>query len=180
MGGGDVGSIVFELDGLVAVVTRVADKVLLAAVGPSRLGVGVGVGAEMCGSGSGHGYERGVLEEGRDLAGRTVSAGGREHEHESGNADSPRDNPHSMTPADQQQQQQRQQEEEEENQNQGQNQENNLETQYEIDRSADLARLASLNLPASPSILLALESKSAALGRFLGVKLADLECPEDF
>lgn len=55
-----------------------------------------------------------------------------------------------------------------------------LETQYEIDRSADLARLASLNLSASPAILLALESKSAALGKFLGQKLEDLHSPEDF
>lgn len=34
---GDVGSIVFELDDSVAVVTRIADKVLLAAIGPSKL-----------------------------------------------------------------------------------------------------------------------------------------------
>ena len=33
---GDVGSIVFELDDSVAVVTRIADKVLIAAVGPSK------------------------------------------------------------------------------------------------------------------------------------------------
>ncbi|KAJ5923237.1 hypothetical protein N7454_008482 [Penicillium verhagenii] len=55
-----------------------------------------------------------------------------------------------------------------------------IDAQHEIDRSADLARLASLNLSASPSVLLALESKCAALGRFLGQKLHDLESPEDF
>lgn len=57
---------------------------------------------------------------------------------------------------------------------------NLLEAQYEIDRSSDLARLAGLNLNSSPEILLALESKSAALGRFLSQKLRDLETPEDF
>jgi hypothetical protein len=55
-----------------------------------------------------------------------------------------------------------------------------LESQYEVDRSRDLERLASLNLSTPPSILLALESKSAALGRFLSQKLEDLESPEDF
>jgi hypothetical protein len=55
-----------------------------------------------------------------------------------------------------------------------------LRAQWEIDRKSDLDRLASLNLSSSPTILLALESKSAALGRFLGNKLADLENPEDF
>lgn len=55
-----------------------------------------------------------------------------------------------------------------------------LRAQWEIDRKHDLERLAGLNLASSPSILLALESKSAALGRFLGNKLSDLESPEDF
>ncbi|KAI5288333.1 hypothetical protein KEM54_005298 [Ascosphaera aggregata] len=44
----------------------------------------------------------------------------------------------------------------------------------------DLCRLASLNLSASPEILLALESKSAALGKFLGARLRGLVCPDDF
>jgi hypothetical protein len=55
-----------------------------------------------------------------------------------------------------------------------------LEAQWEIDRSSDLDRLASLNLSSPPSILLALESKSAALSKFLSIKLEDLENPDDF
>lgn len=55
-----------------------------------------------------------------------------------------------------------------------------LERQFQIDRSADLDRLATLQLTTPPSVLLALEWKSAALGKFLGQKLASLEYPEDF
>jgi hypothetical protein len=131
---GDVGSIVFELDDSVAVVTRIADRVLLAAVGPSKInangedqdetnGNGNGNGATSDGSGDGH---------------RTPTTSG------PGQANG------------------------------------GLDAQHEIDRSADLARLKSLNLSAEPAVLLALESKCAALGRFLGQKLSDLESPEDF
>ncbi|OJI82733.1 hypothetical protein ASPTUDRAFT_30789 [Aspergillus tubingensis CBS 134.48] len=141
---GDVGSIVFELDDLVAVVTRIADKVLLAAVGPSKLGdaedVATPNGTQSLLNGSSHPGGDDAANDGRTYASVVAANGGRH----------------------------------------GPSSDAQLESQYEIDRSSDLARLATLNLSASPSILLALESKSAALGRFLGQKLADLESPEDF
>ncbi|PWY91969.1 hypothetical protein BO94DRAFT_461716 [Aspergillus sclerotioniger CBS 115572] len=150
---GDVGSIVFELDDLVAVVTRIADKVLLAAVGPSKSGnaedatspngaQGLLNGSTPLGSDHTSGPE--ALNDGRTYASVVAANGGRGHGGNDTSSDA------------------------------------QLETQYEIDRSSDLARLASLNLSTSPSILLALESKSAALGRFLSQKLSDLESPEDF
>ncbi|CAG7968386.1 unnamed protein product [Penicillium salamii] len=114
---GDVGSIVFELNDSVAVVTRIADKVLVAAVGPSK------------------------PTESQDFTG----------------TDAPTTPDGERTPAPSP----------------------GLDGN-EIDRTADLARLASLNLSASPAVLLALESKCAALARFLGQKLDDLESPEDF
>lgn len=138
---GDVGSIVFELDDSVAVVTRIADRVLLAAVGPSKLDEATngiddavdGVTGESAGNGA-------------------TSDGSQGDGHRTPTAASP--NPPVRN--------------------------GNIDAQHEIDRSADLARLASLNLSASPAVLLALESKCAALGRFLGQKLHDLESPEDF
>lgn len=137
---GDVGSIVFELDDSVAVVTRIADKVLLAAVGPSKPDAGAanGTGEHIGGDGAVSG----------DLGNGATSDDG----HRTPTA-TPSPNP---PPRD------------------------GNESKFEIDRSADLARLASLNLSASPSVLLALESKCAALGRFLGSKLDDLDSPEDF
>lgn len=134
---GDVGSIVFELDDSVAVVTRVADKVLLAAVGPKH------------------------LDETEAGAAGDLPAPDGPVDTTTGNGTAPDEGPGSHVskahatngaPA----------------------------SQHEVDRSADLSRLASLNLSASPSVLLALESKCAALGRFLADKLNDLESPEDF
>ncbi|KAE8340091.1 hypothetical protein BDV24DRAFT_175718 [Aspergillus arachidicola] len=153
---GDVGSIVFELDELVAVVTRIADRVLLAAVGPSKL--------EPEGeTGPSNGAQNGSLNTSADEFPL--------HEPRTGtNGTSTNQTPTNGTP----------------NSISRSHSEANmqpdaqLETQYEIDRSNDLARLASLNLSSSPSILLALESKSAALGKFLSQKLEDLESPEDF
>ena len=134
---GDVGSIVFELEDTVAVVTRIADKVLLAAVGSTQVTNGYG--------------ERNQVQTGPTANGAV-----------SGPSHSTNHSP-DATPAEV-----------------PQNSDAALETQYQIDRSSDLARLASLNLSAPPSILLALESKSAALGKFLGQKLEDLQSPEDF
>ncbi|KAJ5093932.1 hypothetical protein N7456_009793 [Penicillium angulare] len=144
---GDVGSIVFELDDSVAVVTRIADKVLLAAIGPNKIDattpngtdpeyLGIENGAAIDSS-TGNGT---TPDAAQNNAQRTVAP--------------PSPNPPARNGA--------------------------IDTQHEIDRSADLERLASLNLSASPSVLLALESKCAALGRFLGQKLHDLESPEDF
>lgn len=138
---GDVGSIVFELDDSVAVVTRIADKVLLAAVGPNKVDAKAVNGAEA---------------ENLTIEGGTPPAEGNGN----GVLGDPQQTPAAAATAPPQN--------------------GNLEAQHEIDRSADLARLASLNLSASPSVLLALESKCAALGRFLGQKLDDLESPEDF
>ncbi|KAJ5759281.1 hypothetical protein N7520_006437 [Penicillium odoratum] len=136
---GDVGSIVFELDDSVAVVTRLADKVLLAAIGPNKIDQTIPNGAD-----PEHLPDSGALADSSPGIGVTSDAN-------QGDAPSPNP-PRNGT----------------------------IDAQHEIDRSADLARLASLNLSASPSVLLALESKCAALGRFLGQKLHDLESPEDF
>lgn len=157
---GNVGSIVFELDDLVAVVTRIADKVLLAAVGPSKphptddkVVVNGNAKTPLGPGGSGASDGEGALETEphtpRASATQTPTNGTPNHVSRN----------QSETPM---------------------QTDAHLETQYQIDRSSDLERLASLNLSASPAILLALESKSAALGRFLSQKLDDLESPEDF
>lgn len=144
---GDVGSIVFELDDSVAVVTRIADKVLLAAVGPSK---------------PPNSRSQQKIDD------TNINNDGPLRNGSSSNLNTNANTEASPTPT-------------------GNNASTNidslathLETQYQIDRSSDLFRLESLNLSASPAILLALESKSAALGKFLGQKLADLESPEDF
>ena len=135
---GDVGSIVFELDDSVAVVTRIADKVLLAAIGPSKL----------------------PQSQNDNINEDVFIRNGPSNNLHTADTATPDNNNNTTTNADALTV--------------------NLETQYQIDRSSDLARLESLNLSASPAILLALESKSAALGKFLGQKLADLESPDDF
>ncbi|CAI7644199.1 unnamed protein product [Penicillium glandicola] len=144
---GDVGSIVFELDDSVAVVTRIADKVLVAAVGPSRLDTPEPNGATNADS---FAADNGVPDAGNGISTPDGSQGDISR--------TPAAAPTSPNPP----------------------QNGDGDPQFEIDRSADLARLASLNLSASPAVLLALESKCAALGRFLGEKLDDLESPEDF
>jgi hypothetical protein len=155
---GDVGAIVFENDNQVAVVTKIADKVLLAAVGPSKLespetaddnpildnngasGSDAAHSGESAATGSTNGASSSITPS-QPTAGLVTGRGQSDYQ---------------QTP------------------------ETFLEEQYQIDRSSDLARLAALNLSTSPEILLALESKSAALGRFLGQRLHDLESPEDF
>lgn len=155
---GDVGSIVFELDDTVAVVTRIADKVLLAAVGPSKLTHSTNGAIASTDPDNTQPINNGLAEERNPHAQAEPTSNGSgpgpTYSATSPPNDCPREsNMHSDAA---------------------------LETQYEIDRSSDLTRLASLNLAASPAILLALESKSAALGKFLGQKLEDLESPEDF
>lgn len=150
-----MGSIVFELDDSVAVVTRLTDKVLLAAVGPSKTDPP---------------STNGALDSTTHLS---VPDGGYPFTDSNGTQDGSHDGQRTPTTAppspnatirngttatDA----------------------GNVDAQHEIDRSADLERLASLNLSASPAVLLALESKCAALGRFLGQKLSDLESPDDF
>lgn len=154
---GDVGSIVFELDDLVSVVTRIADRVLLATVGPAKLGRTANgtTGAATDDAQPPRDGQTQVPEEGEARAPTEPTTNGSTTPSESpSNEAPPHASQHDPAAA--------------------------LETQYQIDRSADLSRLAGLNLSASPAILLALESKSAALGRFLSQKLEDLECPEDF
>lgn len=155
---GDVGSIVFELDDLVAVVTRIADKVLLAAVGPSKLATPAAINGSAKPATNGTGSDN------------EPAAAGPDAEHAQARTSSANHTPANGTP-----QSMSRIQSETALQTDAQ-----LETQYQIDRSSDLQRLASLNLSASPAILLALESKSAALGRFLSQKLDDLESPEDF
>ncbi|KAJ5650663.1 uncharacterized protein N7484_004386 [Penicillium longicatenatum] len=145
---GDVGSIVFELDDSVAVVTRLADKVLLAAIGPNKIDQTTQKGADPD-----------YLTEGGASADPSVGNGATSDGSQGDGQRTPTAAPPSPNPP---------------------ARNGTLDAQHEIDRSADLARLASLNLSASPSVLLALESKCAALGRFLGQKLRDLESPEDF
>ncbi|KGO69227.1 hypothetical protein PITC_095490 [Penicillium italicum] len=144
---GDVGSIVFELDESVAVVTQIADKVLVAAVGPSSLDAPEPNGATTADSLA---ADTAVLDATSGVSTPEGSQGDISRTLAAIPASpNPPHNGH-------------------------------RDPQFEIDRSADLARLASLNLSASPAVLLALESKCAALGRFLGEKLDDLESPEDF
>ena len=138
-----VGSIVFELDNNVAVVTRIADKVLLAAVGPSKL------------ASPPQPLKPQVSENNETSNVDSLS-----------NTDTTQlARPTTTTPTDGRK---------------PDSLEVHLERQFQIDRSADLDRLATLQLTTPPTVLLALESKSAALGKFLGQKLASLESPEDF
>ncbi|OKL56203.1 hypothetical protein UA08_08408 [Talaromyces atroroseus] len=155
---GDVGSIVFEHENQVAVVTRIADKVLLAAVGPEKLPQAV----EESKSAAGPGAEIDSNVESAESAPAGEEASSSQQQQQQQHVESP--SPSSSLKAESQQQ----------------NGNSLLATQYQIDRDNDLARLAALNLSSSPEILLALESKSAALGRFLRQKLQDLESPEDF
>lgn len=146
---GDVGSIVFELDDSVAVVTRIADKVLLAVVGPKTLQQQSTNGAD--------------TEQIADGLSTPVEENGAIPERSQGESQRTAGSIGTNSPA--------------------RNGNSNGDTQPgqdEIDRSADLERLASLNLSASPSVLLALESKCAALGNFLGSRLEGLDSPEDF
>lgn len=145
---GDVGSIVFELDDSVAVVTRIADKVLVAAVGPSRLDAPEPNGATNTES-SPATADNGVADAGNETSALEDSQGDGSRTPAAASVSPNPQNGHGGP-------------------------------QDEIDRSVDLARLSSLNLSASPAVLLALESKCAALARFLGEKLSDLESPEDF
>lgn len=136
-------AIVFEGEEEVAVVVGLAEKVLLAAVGPVRFGrqeeSGEGKAKAEVDDGDGHGDGDG------------------DGDSEDSQPEDQSNQPHSQPPAPAPAQQPAQ-----------------------IDRTPDLTRLSSLNLSTSPATLLALESKSAALGRYLGSRLADLACPEDF
>ncbi|EED23331.1 conserved hypothetical protein [Talaromyces stipitatus ATCC 10500] len=148
---GDVGSIVFENENQAAVVTRIADKVLLAVVGPEKLQnkTQTTVNIEASGDSNDAAVE---ADEANPVSLQSTS-----------NATKSPSASSSLKPGSSQR-----------------NGDGLLAAQYEIDRDNDLARLAALNLNTSPEILLALEAKSAALGRFLRQKLQDLESPEDF
>jgi hypothetical protein len=166
---GDVGSIVFEHDDQVAVVTKIADRVLLAAVGPSKL--------EVEDNSKGLAYSKdsnAPVQPSFDAASFT-EPGLDDPNIDSNSAGSP-----SISSQSQQHPTTDTSSASSHQDNTDRNTDRILEAQYEIDRNHDLTRLASLNLSSSPDILLALESKSAVLGRFLGHKLSDLECPDDF
>ncbi|OQD83487.1 hypothetical protein PENANT_c016G09628 [Penicillium antarcticum] len=149
---GDVGSIVFELDDSVAVVTRIADKVLIAAVGPSKSGSD---SESQAPAPANTNDAKNGPQPDQPIGNGMTSPDGSQDGQRTPTAQAPTLN--TPTPA-----------------------QNRHLDQYEIDRSVDLERLSSLNLSASPAVLLALESKCAALARFLGQKLDALESPEDF
>ncbi|KAK9651242.1 hypothetical protein V6Z96_004416 [Aspergillus fumigatus] len=160
---GDVGSIVFELDDSVAVVTRIADKVLLAAVGPSKSDTDEADSADGTPV-----HQNGFAKLGTEATSATESNAHRPTTNSTHTNQAPSTTTSTPTSISR-------------NESKADVQADaDLETQYEIDRNSNLARLASLNLSASPSTLLALESKAAALGRFLSQKLADFESPDDF
>jgi hypothetical protein len=178
---GDVGSIVFELNKQVAVVTKIGDKVLLAVIGPRQLDDeenapeskdSTKLSTAIPGSGSENANQ--AASENSTSAAPTNQAS---QSKTNGSQESSSDQP--PQPASQQDNGSREGNEPQPK-DPNRDPQSNLETQWEIDRSNDLARLGSLNLESSPSILFALESKSAALGRFLSQKLEDLENPEDF
>lgn len=155
---GDVGSIVFEHENQVAVVTRIADKVLLAAVGPEKL-EDDNLQAPDGSAGD------------ADIKAAEASGSALTNEESNSASTSQQQSEDSTQPAVSSSSPQAEPE---------QNGHSLLLAQYKIDRGNDLARLAALNLSSSPEILLALESKSAALGRFLRQRLQDFESPEDF
>jgi len=164
-----VGSIVFELENLVAVVTKIADKVLLAVIGPSRIrtqeapasnGAVAAKAATLRSVASDPEEETGQESYSTALDNPATDA--------SAAISTSAPNPISISMVPQKQT------------SNSDNRDTILEAQWEIDRSSDLDRLAGLNLSSPPSILLALESKSAALSKFLSIKLEDLENPDDF
>ena len=165
-----MGSIVFELENLVAVVTKIADKVLLAVIGPSRIRTQEQASASnapaavkaatLCSVASDPEEETGQESYSIALGNPAIDA--------SAVTSTSAPNPISISMAPQKQT------------SNSDHRDTILEAQWEIDRSSDLDRLASLNLSSPPSILLALESKSAALSKFLSNKLEDLENPDDF
>ncbi|KAL1960348.1 hypothetical protein VTO42DRAFT_8308 [Malbranchea cinnamomea] len=172
---GDVGSIIFELEdqGLVAVVTKIADKVLLAVVGPTHIdsragGTNGGSTKTVIWTSAASDTERATTTAPDSLASTLDQPGLDPSAKFASSAPNPGTLPTSGQGG------------ASSSSNRQDDADESLRTQWEIDRKSDLDRLASLNLNSSPSILLALESKSAALGRFLSNKLADLECPEDF
>ncbi|EGD86478.1 hypothetical protein H112_04969 [Trichophyton rubrum D6] len=190
---GNVGSIMFEMQDMVAVVTKIADKVLLAVVGPTRIveeqpasrttqqGGDLTGRARMIAGSAASDSERTVKAAGDSSFSTLTALENPKAEHVSSKLASSAPNPASSlssltspTPPSDEQIEQAEIRQDEDIIHQA------LRAQWAIDRSHDLDRLAGLNLASSPHILLALESKSAALGKFLGNKLADLESPEDF
>jgi hypothetical protein len=175
-----VGSIIFELEDqkLVAVVTKIADKVLLAVVGPTRIDPSrpTIAGRHIITSCAASDRERSTITVPDSLA-STFDPSGADQSAVKLASSAP--NPGSLTSSAQRPVPAPGSPERLVSAPPNDTDET-LRAQWEIDRKSDLDRLASLNLSSSPTILLALESKSAALGRFLGNKLADLENPEDF
>ncbi|DAA76189.1 TPA_exp: Uncharacterized protein A8136_0861 [Trichophyton benhamiae CBS 112371] len=190
---GNVGSIMFEMQDMVAVVTKIADKVLLAVAGPTRIveeqpaprttqqGGDLAGRARMIAGSAASDSERTVKAAGDSSFSTLTALENPKAEHVSSKLASSAPNPASSlssltspTPPSDEQIEQAEIRQDEDIIHQA------LRAQWAIDRSHDLDRLAGLNLASSPHILLALESKSAALGKFLGNKLADLESPEDF
>ncbi|PGH31542.1 hypothetical protein GX50_05689 [[Emmonsia] crescens] len=172
---GDVGSIVFEFENLAAVVTKIADKVLLAVVGPSH--INPPQHQQHPPSSNGDGRERAVIGSAASDTERATTG----PESYSTAFDSPMMDHHSTSLASSAPNPTCTSAATERPPTPPRNDSDAaLQLQWEIDRSNDLDRLASLNLDSSPAVLLALESKSGALGKFLSNKLQDLEYPDDF
>ncbi|KAF3484437.1 uncharacterized protein GIQ15_03761 [Arthroderma uncinatum] len=184
---GNVGSIMFELQDMVAVVTKIADKVLLAVVGPThveepartsgRNGAGTPGRARMVAGSAASDSER-TVKAGDSPFSSTLESPGSDLASSKLASSAP--NPASLSLSSLAGRRSDEQIERAEVKQDEDAIDQALRAQWAIDRSHDLDRLAGLNLASSPHILLALESKSAALGKFLGNKLADLESPEDF
>ncbi|OJD13857.1 hypothetical protein AJ78_05728 [Emergomyces pasteurianus Ep9510] len=178
---GDVGSIVFEFENLAAVVTKIADKVLLAVIGPSH--INLPRHQQHPPSSNGDGREPAVIGSAASDTERATTgpesystAFDSPIAHHSTSLASSAPNP-TCTAATVQLQRAVTERPSTPPRNDS---DAALQLQWEIDRRSDLDRLASLNLNSSPAVLLALESKSAALGKFLSNKLQDLEYPDDF
>lgn len=157
--GGSASSIVFETDRLAAIVTRIGDKILLATIGPSRL---TSPGQQEEDDGEQQREGQGQVE--HERVDDTVDE----------NAVQPRGSSNGSS---------RSSNNEVNNQNQPPSSVNGQHKQlhqYEPEQQHEIDRLSSLHLSTSPEILLALESKSFALGKYLAHKLEDLHIPKDF
>ncbi|KAK2809985.1 hypothetical protein FQN50_003399 [Emmonsiellopsis sp. PD_5] len=170
------GSIVFECDNLAAVVTQIADRVLLAVIGPShvvrqqrssasdtdlRAGTGTGSAASDTERAGGPGY--------LPTAPGSLGAGANPSMSLASSAPNPSStlDPHRSSPA-------------EAPPTLGTDPDTASRLLWDTERNDDMERIGHANLQVPSAVLLALESKSGALGKFLRNNLQGLEYPDDF
>ncbi|KAK2752728.1 hypothetical protein FQN55_005857 [Onygenales sp. PD_40] len=166
------GSIVFECDNLAAVVTQIADRVLLAVIGPSHvvrqqrssasdtdLRAGTGSAASDTERAGGPGY----------LPAAPGSLGANPSMSLASSAPNPSStlDPHKSSPA-------------EAPPALGTDPDTASRLLWDTERNDDMERIGNMNLQVPSAVLLALESKSGALGKFLRNNLQGLEYPDDF